>query len=344
MTKQDRRSVPTGQADYYITAAEWEAIASGSSFSGFVDANDVVTLATGRQFSIGTDTDPTVLGGGSVMWIENFGSATRANQLYVYATDAGRTNNNSSSIHVVNSAQYDTTAGDIQAVGIRIIHDPLKSAGSNLLNNVGLMIDTNQGDTNQAIWVTHGTCKFDEDVLTGPFTAEGNFIMSGGSCSITGTANSSLTFSGAGGNIQTASGAIVAGGDITSTGGNLKMAGNTLWFTDSSDSDLYIYADSAGTSGNQNINIMAGGTGVVRINSNTAGTTHTGTGGFEVWAGDNSTTKLLDINGGASPTIGVFGAAAVTKRTVTGSRGSNAALASLLTAFAEYGWITDSSS
>lgn len=41
---------------------------------------------------------------------------------------------------------------------------------------------------------------------------------------------------------------------------------------------------------------------------------------------------------------GFFNAAAVTKPTVTGSRGSNAALASLLTALANLGLITDSSS
>jgi hypothetical protein len=43
-------------------------------------------------------------------------------------------------------------------------------------------------------------------------------------------------------------------------------------------------------------------------------------------------------------TLGFFNTAATTKATVTGSRGSNAALASLLTALANYGLITDSSS
>jgi len=40
--------------------------------------------------------------------------------------------------------------------------------------------------------------------------------------------------------------------------------------------------------------------------------------------------------------IGVFGATPVAKPTVTGSRGGNAALASLLTAMANLGWVTDS--
>lgn len=53
-------------------------------------------------------------------------------------------------------------------------------------------------------------------------------------------------------------------------------------------------------------------------------------------------TGLLEINNGSA--IGVFGATPVTKPTVTGSRGGNAALASLVTALASFGWITDSTS
>jgi hypothetical protein len=47
---------------------------------------------------------------------------------------------------------------------------------------------------------------------------------------------------------------------------------------------------------------------------------------------------------GSAPTLGVFGATPAAKQTVTGSKGGNAALASLLTAMANYGLITDSSS
>ena len=47
---------------------------------------------------------------------------------------------------------------------------------------------------------------------------------------------------------------------------------------------------------------------------------------------------------GSAPLIGFLGATAVVRPTVTGSRGSNAALASLLTALASLGLVTDSSS
>lgn len=45
---------------------------------------------------------------------------------------------------------------------------------------------------------------------------------------------------------------------------------------------------------------------------------------------------------GTAPMVGFLGAAAVARPTVTGSRGGNAALASLLTALASLGLITDS--
>ena len=46
----------------------------------------------------------------------------------------------------------------------------------------------------------------------------------------------------------------------------------------------------------------------------------------------------------ASPRLGFYGATAVVKPTVTGSKGANAALTSLLTALANLGLITDGSS
>lgn len=56
-------------------------------------------------------------------------------------------------------------------------------------------------------------------------------------------------------------------------------------------------------------------------------------------------TKIMEfgISSGSS-SFGIFGATPVAKQTVTGSRGGNAALASLLTALANYGLITNSTS
>lgn len=108
--------------------------------------------------------------------------------------------------------------------------------------------------------------------------------------------------------------------------------------------------------------------------SPTNGWTNQGLSGFNAWMpgkafpqfifGDDTTTGscFLDANGTtggilnintlssgretniahSGSTLGFFGATAVTKPTVTGSRGGNAALASLLTQLAALGLITDS--
>lgn len=52
----------------------------------------------------------------------------------------------------------------------------------------------------------------------------------------------------------------------------------------------------------------------------------------------------INICGSSNSRLGFFGAGYSTRQTVTGSRGANAALASLLTALASYGLIIDSSS
>lgn len=57
----------------------------------------------------------------------------------------------------------------------------------------------------------------------------------------------------------------------------------------------------------------------------------------------NADARLLPKSGGTAFTIGFQGAAPITQPTVTGSRGGNAALASLLTALADYGLVVDSS-
>lgn len=57
------------------------------------------------------------------------------------------------------------------------------------------------------------------------------------------------------------------------------------------------------------------------------------------WFLKNDGTAKIDLG---TANFGINGATPVAKQTVTGSRGGNAALASLLTAMANYGWITDS--
>jgi hypothetical protein len=62
------------------------------------------------------------------------------------------------------------------------------------------------------------------------------------------------------------------------------------------------------------------------------------------WKKFDSVTDQYSPITGASGQIGFFGTSKISKPTVSGSRGSNAALASLLTALSNLGLITDQSS
>ena len=69
--------------------------------------------------------------------------------------------------------------------------------------------------------------------------------------------------------------------------------------------------------------------------------------GGDTWRIRDGATSRVIIDTGfritSSTNIGVFGSAAVAKQTVTGSKGGNAALDSLLTALENYGWVLDNS-
>ncbi len=80
--------------------------------------------------------------------------------------------------------------------------------------------------------------------------------------------------------------------------------------------------------------------GTVNAGSLTATSLTLGSGDI-VSMGDLTMSGTFDHDGSS---IGFFGSAPNTKQTVTGSRGTNAALASLLSALANYGAITDSTS
>ena len=69
-------------------------------------------------------------------------------------------------------------------------------------------------------------------------------------------------------------------------------------------------------------------------------------GGFYIADGTTSANRIVISQAGAltinTTSVGFFNTTPVAKPTVTGSKGANAALASLLTALAAYGLVTDS--
>lgn len=240
---------------------------------------------------IGGTTAPII---GTANWIDEVMGTTGTSALMIDETEANRTAPDSALLLLNNSATFDTTAGDIQSIGMRITHDPSNAtpgSGNDLICR-GLVIDTNNCDQNQAINITHGDAVFEERVLAGPTEIDGTFTgtaltVTNGLVNITATSGvNSITLPGATSNV------IIGGqgqfGDQITTGANVRLAGNTLWFTDNTDTNLFIYADSAGTSGNQTMQIMAGGTGSVDINSNVDATPSAGTGGLRVFAGGGS--------------------------------------------------------
>lgn len=124
-------------------------------------------------------------------------------------------------------------------------------------------------------------------------------------------------------------------------GSGLRFAGAT--YTDSSTAgsgtatNAVAYAFGRPTFAASNASVTMTNAATLYIeNSPAAGSNATLTNKYALWVDDGDV--RLDGN------IGFYGAAPAAKPTVTGSRGANAALASLLTALATLGLITDSSS
>lgn len=89
-------------------------------------------------------------------------------------------------------------------------------------------------------------------------------------------------------------------GAVTVTG---SLRGNTELVLGAS-AQNYFYTSLAGSAGNQDLNLYAAGTGVVRINGNVGGLANAGTGGLIIYPGANSSTPAhtLASNGDATHT------------------------------------------
>lgn len=333
------QKVGTGE----VGSENWAEVGGGTGSDAWSASGGVVSLTTAtNKLGVGSSVDPNM--GGSSMWISDWRSLTNA-ILYVESLQSGLTMSDSSMLHMNCSSSFDTTAGAVQSVGLRIIHDPGRAAGAEPLTNIGLLIDTNNGDFNEAIRVTHGTVRFDEQVLTGPLTTDGALAQSGGACTIAGTAGSSIVLTGAGGNIS-CSGQLTSG-DQANIGGNCRIAGNTFWFANAATNN-FLYCDKAGTSGDQSLELMSAGTLPVRVNANTQAVGNAGTGGLEVYEGGGSGNVVFAASSSGVTTAdvnhGFYGVAAVARQTVTGSKASGAAWESLLAAMVALGFVIDGTS
>lgn len=123
-------------------------------------------------------------------------------------------------------------------------------------------------------------------------------------------------------NVASASGSM----DFTAAGGSVAFIAN----------DLY-------TAGASKVQFNAGGDTVLVLDSSVNPETITldsDLSNTEIFIGKS--TGLVIKVGGPSASIGFFNATPITKPTVTGSKGGNVALASLLTQLAALGLVTDS--
>ena len=155
-------------------------------------------------------------------------------------------------------------------------------------------------------------------------TGNGTLISIGGAINLT-------SGSGAGGSSQSAGAITLTGASAPNGGGNITLTSGNVTATSSTGSPIILRLGSGTTTGGS---LQINGTGSTNNLTVTPGATaaaaaviaSVGSGG-------------LQING----IVGFNNTAPVAKPTVTGAKGSNAALASLLTALASYGLITDSS-
>lgn len=94
--------------------------------------------------------------------------------------------------------------------------------------------------------------------------------------------------------------------DVTNTPSNLIVNG-TLGVTSTETlagtldltggADVYIVSSQALSSGNSNIHIDTGGTGILKINDNSASVANSGTGGVALYGGNNSSTIVWSVDG-----------------------------------------------
>lgn len=182
--------------------------------------------------------------------------------------------------------------------------------------------------------------------------AGGPVSVVGGSSLTSGTAGAvsiigGFTASGTGGGVNLTGGDGDTGGDITIHGGDAETinGGNVNMNAGAS----------AGSGSPGSVTITGGGIGVgasgtvggdVLIVAGPTGGGGKTPGNIIMKTGDGTSIMTLTANGSLAAKIGVFSKTGtpVVQPTVSGSRGGNVALASLLTALAALGWIIDSSS
>ncbi len=376
-------AVAGGAGDATFGSVGGDAFVQADAGDVNVVANQAFTLDVGAQAGVLSVTAAgvtTLQGGGGLgsLVFSATGATTITSPLALSMTSAAGGVSLTATTGLLDLLSVDP-AGDISIVSAQADLTLIASLGTTLLQGSTLNLASNPG----AFSLTVNSNQVMDVTAAGAITLLG---VSAQAVSVTtqGTGNLALGASGTGDvNVS------AAGGDIDLTADtDLTMTATSGLFSLTVASTAILSATAAGVTTlssalNQNLSILATGTGDIVINPGTGDITLTGVlsataagvttlqggvggatstiimdaaGGIDLLTDSNQDATitaegtgniLLDATGDditlTSLNLGFYGATAAPKPTITGSRAGNAALADLLTELATLGLITDSS-
>lgn len=312
----------------------------GIFYDGFAGTRGFIMLSANTQrmqldsnggMFIGDTTNTAIGSNVDVFTIGNTGTGQTSSTQLIDATHTG---------------SFNTTAGALSADGVSVSMTSTRSAGANNLTNRAAVFAASGAQVNYAIETTAGDVKHSAN-----FTVNGNCTLgdsTSDSHTITGQVafpgtnwNSIINYTGSANQDSYLRAGVTAGfvniGDVNTGGVNIGSASNAT-----------SVAGTLNAVGNLTVNTNKFTVTASNGNTVVAGTFNgQGAADFDSTLNVDGNTTMngnVAIGNGTGDTVAFYGAAGSTQQTVTGSRGGNAALASLLTALATLGVIVDSSS
>jgi hypothetical protein len=258
------------------------------------------------------------------------------------------------------SGTLDATATTRTNAGIQGVATATRSAGANSVWNIGGLFTATGGQINQALRTTDGDVVLNATSglteVVGSFFADGNVTLNNisGATTIGGALTASSTVHIVGALTADSTGSFAGAVTITAnpgSGAELLVTNST---TGQTTSNYCINATELGSYNCTSAALQAFGVNAQVNATRSAGANSlTCTAAFfdaqngqvnKALVADHGDVILNNSNGTTTikGNVGFQGTAPIAKPTVTGSRGGNAALASLLTSLANYGLITDS--
>lgn len=223
-----------------------------------------------------------------------------------------------------NTSTINTTAGALNAYALYADCNTFRSAGANTLTAIGGRFKARGGQSNRALWAEEGDCLF--NTVSGVTAIGALFTPDPNAKLHVRVASSGATAAASGSTVVAEQNGVSY---VTVKGPASTAKGVLFSNTTAANDGGVIYDDSTNVRG---LWLRAAGANRLTISS----------------AGAVAIPGTLAVNGNctlgdaAGDTLKFYGGTGATQQTITGSRGGNAALASLLTALATLGLIVDS--